>query len=142
MSVIDNSNMVEISADRLKQLEELEAKLPIRIEEVLKEHKMAALRRLHEKDKQNPQAVNERAKRYAQRNREVLNAKRREKRRLEKLAKEQTQPTVVNKPIIIRRRTAPVVEQMAALNAETTRDVTKSYPCPVSENGRTVCFND
>jgi hypothetical protein len=137
-------SVVEISAERLKQLEELEASLPTRIEEVLKEHKAAALRRLHEKDKQNPQAVNERAKRYAQRNRDVLNAKRREKRRLEKLAKEQPQPTtvIVNKPIIVRKKSTPVVEQMAALHADTTRDATKSHPCPVSENGRTVCFND
>jgi hypothetical protein len=140
-------SVVEISIDRLKQLEALEASLPARIEEALKEHKAAALRRLHEKDKQNPQAVNERAKRYAQKNRDVLNAKRREKRHLEKLANQSqlTQPTAttIKKPITVRKKPAIVVEQItSALNGETERDVTRSHPCPVSEDGRTVRFND
>jgi hypothetical protein len=80
---------VEVSAERLHELEKLESDLPRMIEEALKEYKQAALKRLHEKDKANPEAVNLRARRYAQKNREILNAKRREKRRLEKLAKEE-----------------------------------------------------
>ena len=80
---------VEVSIDRLKELEKLEAALPRMIEDALKDYKQAALKRLHEKDKANPEAVNLRARRYAQKNRELLNAKRREKRRLEKLAKEE-----------------------------------------------------
>jgi hypothetical protein len=81
--------LVEISADRLEQLEKLESQIPTMIQDALKEYKQAALRRLHEKDKANPEAVNLRARRYAQKNREILNAKRREKRRLERIAKEE-----------------------------------------------------
>ncbi len=79
---------VEISVERLKELESIEAKIPSMIDEALKEYKQAALKRLHEKDKANPDAVNLRARRYAQKNREMLNAKRRERRRIEKEAKE------------------------------------------------------
>jgi DNA repair photolyase len=78
--------MVPISSDRLKTLEALEASLPNLIQNAILEYKKSNLRRLHEKDKANPENVNKRVKRYAEKHREEINAKRREKRRLQKAA--------------------------------------------------------
>ena len=79
------AEMVNVSVERLRELEALEAKLPALIDEAIKEYKTSALQRLHEKDKQNPKAVAERAKRYLEKNREALNERRREQRRLKRL---------------------------------------------------------
>ena len=62
-SDVNTIEHVEVSIERLKELEKLEGELPRMIEEALKEYKQAALRRLHEKDKANPEAVNLRARR-------------------------------------------------------------------------------
>lgn len=77
--------LVPISEERLRALEALEADLPSRIESAVKEYKLNALKRLHERDKQNPAAVNLRAKRYAERHRDEINARRRAKRAEKKL---------------------------------------------------------
>ena len=78
--------MIPITTDRLKTLEALEASLPDLIQNAILEYKKSNLRRLHEKDKANPENVNKRVKRYAEKHREEINAKRREKRRLQKAA--------------------------------------------------------
>ena len=78
--------MIPITTDRLKMLEQLEASLPDLIQNAILEYKKSNLRRLHEKDKANPENVNKRVKRYAEKHREEINAKRREKRRLQKAA--------------------------------------------------------
>ncbi len=119
---------VIISSERLKQLEQIESSIPSMIEMALKEYKQNALKRLHEKDKLNPEAVNIRAKRYAQKNREMLNAKRREKRRLEKLAREERKETV-----------KPRKPQCDSITSFVQRE---TGPCPVSENGKTIRFDD
>lgn len=76
------TNVIQISAERLKALEAVEASLPDLIQNAILEYKKSNLRRLHEKDKANPENVNKRVKRYAEKHREEINAKRREKRRL------------------------------------------------------------
>lgn len=81
--------LVPISEERLRALEALEADLPSRIESAVKEYKLNALKRLHERDKQNPAAVNLRAKRYAERHRDEINARRRAKRAEKKLLETQ-----------------------------------------------------
>ena len=78
--------MIPIATERLKALETLEASLPDLIQNAILEYKKSNLRRLHEKDKANPENVNKRVKRYAEKHREEINAKRREKRRLQKAA--------------------------------------------------------
>lgn len=79
------TEFVEIPLERLKQLEELEKSLPQKIEQAILEHKRNNLKRLHEKDKSDPKAVNIRVRRYAEKHKDEINAKRREKRRLKKL---------------------------------------------------------
>lgn len=78
--------MIPIATERLKALEALEASLPDLIQHAILEYKKSNLRRLHEKDKANPENVNKRVKRYAEKHRDEINAKRREKRRLQKAA--------------------------------------------------------
>lgn len=77
---------VFITIERLKELEALEANLPKMIEDAIQENKKKNLRRLHEKDKSNPESVNLRVKRYALRHKETLNARRRAKREEQKKA--------------------------------------------------------
>jgi hypothetical protein len=92
---INTSNIsdcvLNISADRLAYLESIEKSLPELINNALKEHKINTLKKLHEHDKLHPEAVNIRARRYAQKNREVINAKRREKRLQKKLISKQVE---------------------------------------------------
>ena len=88
---------VLISEDRLKELEALESNLPKLIEDAIQENKKKNLRRLHEKDKNNPESVNLRVKRYAMRHKKTLNARRREKReQSKKLLAEQNSPSNPN----------------------------------------------
>lgn len=136
-----SAGTVEISAERLKELEQLEASIPKRIEDALKEYKTSALKRLHERDKANPEAVNLRAKRYAQKNRDILNAKRREKRRLERLAREEAKKTATSDIVKNGRRRPPVrvadeSVTTALGNASPVREAR------VEEFGRTINFND
>jgi hypothetical protein len=77
---------VFIASDRLKELEALELSIPSIIENAIKEYKNNNLQRLHERDKLNPGAINLRVKRYTDKHREEINNKRRENRRLQKLA--------------------------------------------------------
>lgn len=72
--------LVSISMTRLKELEEMEKKLPVLIEQAVQDYKRSTLERLHLRDKENPAMVNARVRRYAQRHREKINKKLREKR--------------------------------------------------------------
>jgi exonuclease VII large subunit len=87
--------MVSISLERLQKLEELENSLPAMIEQAIQENKKKNLSRLHEKDKQNPESVNLRVKRYAARHKETLNARRRAKREQKKKAQQENNNHVV-----------------------------------------------
>lgn len=87
---MDSSTLSEytsISIERLKELETLETSIPKLIEEAITEYKKSNLKKLHERDKANPDAINKRVKRYFERHREEINARRREKRQKEKLDK-------------------------------------------------------
>jgi hypothetical protein len=91
-------DIVYISKTRLNELEALEAKLPLLIDEAIKEYKTYSLKRLHEKDKMNPKAVAERARRYVEKNRERLNERRRQNRKLKLEKKEDTSTVIELKP--------------------------------------------
>lgn len=73
-----------ISVLRLKELEELESKLPLLIETAVIEYKKKNLEKLRERDKANPAGVIARVKKYFEKNREEINKKMREKRKLKK----------------------------------------------------------
>jgi hypothetical protein len=79
--------LVSISADRLIELELLEASIPSMIEKAVTEYKKSNLKKLHERDKANPEAINLRVKRYVERHRDEINKRRREKRQKEKQQK-------------------------------------------------------
>jgi hypothetical protein len=85
-----------ICAERLKQLELLEQKLPSLITEAIAEHQRNKLRILHERDKQNPQSVNLRVKRYNERHKDEINAKRRNKRKEEKAKRLLAEPKPIS----------------------------------------------
>jgi hypothetical protein len=88
--------LVTISAERLKELEVLEASIPSMIEKAVSEYKKSNLKKLHERDKANPAAINLRVKRYVERHREEINKRRREKRQQKKLEKNNVTPATAN----------------------------------------------
>jgi hypothetical protein len=87
METTNSSEYTTVSVDRLKELEILESSIPKLIEEAIAEYKKSNLKKLHERDKANPDAINKRVKRYFERHREEINARRREKRQKEKTEK-------------------------------------------------------
>jgi hypothetical protein len=91
-----NDTNILICAERLKQLELLEQKLPSLITEAIAEHQRNKLRILHERDKQNPQSVNLRVKRYNERHKDEINAKRRNKRKEEKAKRLLAEPKPIS----------------------------------------------
>lgn len=122
MPTESSSAHVLISTERLKELEAIESSIPMLIENAIIEHKKNNLRKLHEKDKTNPENVNLRVKRYVERHKVELNAKRREKRILKKLEQatnekenEETNiilPPIKNEPksVIVRFDNEPIVD--------------------------------
>jgi len=77
---LNASKFISIPAERLKQLEDLEKNLPTMIQKAIEQNKKDKLKLLHEKDKLDPKSVNMRVKRYAQKHKDEINAKRRLKR--------------------------------------------------------------
>jgi hypothetical protein len=149
----ESTALVPISEERLRALEALEADLPSRIETAVKEYKLNALKRLHERDKQNPAAVNLRAKRYAERHREEINARRRAKRAEKKMLDAQgrsaTPAATAARPedaalhtrivrttvAAVRRRAvaAPVVSAAQTIVGSFASAAAAQQPCPVGE---------
>ena len=76
---------VSISAERFAELEALEKSIPNRVQEAILQYKKDSLKKLHERDKSNPESVKLRMKRYIAKNRDKINERRREKRRKEPL---------------------------------------------------------
>ena len=117
----DSGNVhVLVSTERLRELEAIEANISTLIANAILEHKKNNLRKLHEKDKSNPENVNLRVKRYVERHKVELNARRREKRRLKKLETEERQTPIAespapiepieSKPVIVRFDNEPIVD--------------------------------
>lgn len=146
---------VQIPLERLKFLEEIEANLPKQIEMAIAEHKRNNLKRLHEKDKTDPKSVNIRVRRYAEKHKDEINAKRREKRRLKKL--EEAKDAQIDRPE--RKKKEKVIthkpeEKEMPVNGLTVVDPSKrsitvrvtrvETPLPVTANTRdiTVRFDE
>ena len=80
----DPNEIVNVPVERYAELEKLELGLPGMIEEAIKEYKRNSLKRLHERDKENPESVKKRVQRYIEKNRDKINERRREKRKEQK----------------------------------------------------------
>jgi len=92
---VNDTSLVSVSIERLKRLEELENKLPSLIDEAIANHKKNILKKLHEQDKKNPEAVRNRVKKYLLKNKDKINEKRREKRK-EKLLESKNTPVPIS----------------------------------------------
>jgi len=71
---------VTISKRRLEELESLERRLPLLLEEACAAYKANRLKELRERDKADVTLGRARARRYADKHRDIINAKRRQKR--------------------------------------------------------------
>jgi hypothetical protein len=69
-----------IEKEKLTSLEQLKDSIPTLIEKAISDYKKAKLAMLHEKDKKNPAAVNARVKKYNEKHKDQINAKRLMKR--------------------------------------------------------------
>ena len=87
-----NEDLVEVSVERFAALEELEKALPDLIAKAIVDYKKENLRKLHQKDKDNPEAVRNRVKKYISKNRDKINEKRRERRKEKVLAEVSQEP--------------------------------------------------
>ena len=87
---------VSVSAERFAELEALEKSIPDRVQEAILQYKKDSLKKLHERDKSNPESVKLRMQRYIAKNRDKINERRREKRRKEPLETSTTVANVVN----------------------------------------------
>lgn len=82
----DRANeLVSVPSDRYAELEALERSVPEKIQEAIASYKKESLRKLHERDKSDPESVKLRMQRYIAKNRDKINERRREKRRKEQL---------------------------------------------------------
>ena len=79
------NELISISSDRYAELEALERSVPEKIQEAIASYKKESLRKLHERDKSDPESVKLRMQRYIAKNRDKINERRREKRRKEQL---------------------------------------------------------
>lgn len=79
---------VFVSLERLRQLEIFEATQNKSIEEICKEYDKRKFEELHKRDKENPEIKKARVAKYYNNNKEEINARRREKRKLAREAKE------------------------------------------------------
>jgi len=78
------NEIVAVPLERYAELEKIEKGIPSMIEEAIKEYKKNSLKRLHERDKENPEAVKKRVQRYIEKHRDEINERRREKRKEQK----------------------------------------------------------
>lgn len=120
-----DTNLVSVPIDRLLKLEELEKKLPSLIQEAIADYKKNNLKKLHEQDKNNPEGVRNRVRKYLLKNKDKINEKRREKRK-EKLLES--------------KNTAGVTSDTATLPINTQQPITTDEPYD-DTLGVTVRFN-
>ncbi len=83
----DSNIQVTISAERLRELEKLEAELPKLLEKAKEDAHAERFAMLREKDKANPEAHKERSNKWKKEHREEYNAKQRERYQKKKAAK-------------------------------------------------------
>lgn len=86
MAAADVSGCVLVTIERLRALEALEAEIPTMLEKVKTESDKERLARLHEKARENPKEASEKALKRYYKNKEEINARRREAYRLKKEA--------------------------------------------------------
>lgn len=95
---MSSTKMVLVSEAELEELRKLKEDLPSIVEKAKLEERKDALIRLHQRDKEHPEGHSKRNAKWYQQNKDEINARRREKR---KLAKE-------NPPVSDERPTTPV----------------------------------
>lgn len=83
---MDGEETVIVSKAELEELRKLKADLPAIINKAKEDERKDALTRLHQRDRENPEMARERAIKRYNRNKDEINAKRREAYRLKKEA--------------------------------------------------------
>lgn len=79
------NELVSVSSDRYAELEALEKSIPDKIKDAILQYKKESLKKLHERDKADPESVKLRMQRYITKNRDKINERRRDKRKKEQL---------------------------------------------------------
>lgn len=88
---MDSSEVIMVPSQEWERLKQLEADLPGLLESAKKQERLDALRRLHQRDKENPEAHRLRSKRRYELKGDAIRTKRREAyRRKKEVAREAT----------------------------------------------------
>lgn len=111
--------LVSIDIERFNKLELLEKTLPNIIENAIIEHNKNKLKILHEKDKLNPAAVNARVKRYNERHKDEIIA-----RRIAKRNEGKTGTPVVQTNSVINSLMAPKQPVLKTVVSSTNKELT------------------
>lgn len=129
------NELVSVSAERFAELEALERSIPDRVQEAIVQYKRESLKKLHERDKSDPESVKLRMQRYIAKNRDKINERRREKRRKEQLEAGATM--VVNNAT----NTISITDMFTQLNTNSLsiNSLTNAY---VPNSDMTVRFDD
>lgn len=130
----ENQNeIVAVPVERYAELEKLENGLAGMIEEAIKEYKKNSLKRLHERDKENPESVKKRVQRYIEKNRDKINERRREKRKEQKRVQDITTRQTT---------TAMIVDMFASSNIENFKGAPKDIKSAIPFNAPYILEND
>lgn len=111
--VVAATNLILVNSARLAELEQIEKNLPDLIAEAIKANKIAKLKKLHEKDKLNPAAVNARVKRYNEKHKDKI-AEKRNARKIDKLITEGKSEAEINHIVTKFKVLTPVKEPQAS----------------------------
>ena len=136
-----NDEIVAVPIDRYVELEKLEQSLPGMIEEAIAKYKKDSLKRLHERDKNNPESVKKRVQRYIEKNRDAINQRRREKRREQKQLQEATMRQATSS-MIIDMFASSVGENFKQIPSKTKDSLLPLNAPYILENAITVRFDD
>lgn len=113
------NNLILVNSARMAELEQIEKNLPELIAAAIKENKIAKLKKLHEKDKLNPSAVNARVKRYNEKHKDKI-AEKRNAKKIDKLITEGKSEAEINHIVTKFKVLAPVKDApTASTNART-----------------------
>ena len=128
------NELVSVSSDRYAELEALENSIPDKIKEAIAQYKKESLKKLHERDKADPESVKLRMQRYIAKNRDKINERRREKRR-----KEQLESAVTVLPMTT---ITDIFTSLASDSSSLTNVKTSIFNATVGNPDMTVRFDD
>lgn len=135
----NKDELVSISLERYNELSKLQEDLPNMVQKAIAEYKKNTLKRLHERDKNDPESVKLRVQRYIAKNRDKINERRREKRKEQK--KFLNSAVRTESSVLVDIITSSATENFAGIPQNRAPSVFPDGPL-ILQNDITVRFDD